>query len=137
MEAKIIKNNAEYEAALAKVARLMPAKPGTPQSEALELWSFLVEDYEKRVYPVGLPDPIDAIRFRMEQAGLKARDLEPYLGGKSKVSEVLNRKRTLSLTMIRKLHEGLGIPAEVLLRKPGVTSSESGRDRVYARHEHH
>ncbi len=136
MEAKIIKNDAEHEAALEMVAGLMSAKPGTPQAEALELWSFLVKDYEKRVYPIGLPDPIDAIRFRMEQAGLKACDLELYLGGKSKVSEVLNRKRTLSLTMIRKLHEGLGIPAEVLLRKPGVTSSEGGHGGLYGRHEH-
>jgi HTH-type transcriptional regulator/antitoxin HigA len=118
MDPKIIRNEAEYEAALDKVAGLMRAKAGTKQGEALDLWSFLVDDYEKRAYPIGLPDPIEAIRFRMEQQGLKPADLETYLGGKSKVSEVLSRKRTLSLTMIRKLHAGLGIPAEVLLQRP-------------------
>jgi HTH-type transcriptional regulator / antitoxin HigA len=119
MEAKRIKNEADYEAALEKVALLMSAKAGTPEGDALDLWSFLVEDYEKRAYPIGMPDPVEAIRFRMEQQELKPADLEPFIGNKSKVSEVLGRKRPLSLTMIRRLHEGLGIPAEVLLRKPG------------------
>jgi len=129
MDPKIIKNEAEYEAALEKVAALMSAKAGTKQAESLDLWSFLVEDYEKRTYPIGLPDPVEAIRFRMEQQALKPADLEPFLGGKSKVSEVLGRKRPLSLTMIRKLHAGLGIPAEVLLQKTGVAAS-SGRKGV-------
>lgn len=120
MDPKIIENEAEYEAALEKVAALMPARAGTPEADALRLWSFLVEDYENRTYSIDLPDPIEAIRFRMEQQGLKPSDLEPYIGNKSKVSEVLNRKRPLSLSMIRKLHEGLGIPAEVLLQEPGA-----------------
>lgn len=117
MEAKILKTEAEYAAALQRVENLMGAAAGTPEAEALDLWSLLVEDFEAREYRIGPPDPIDAVRFRMEQQGLTPRDLESCLGGKSKVSEVLNRKRPLSLAMIRKLHKTLGIPAEVLLRE--------------------
>ncbi|MBI1319255.1 MAG: transcriptional regulator [Candidatus Hydrogenedens sp.] len=116
MEPKILKNETEYEAALEQAAALMSARAGTPEADALDLWSFLIEDYESRHHPVGLPEPIEAIRFRMDQQGLRPRDLEAYLGSKSKVSEVLNRKRPLSLAMIRRLHAGLGIPAEVLLQ---------------------
>ena len=83
--------------------------------DELELLATLVELYEAEVYPIPSPDPIDAIRFRMEQQELKQKDLIPFLGSKSKVSEVLSRKRSLSISMIRKLHEGLGIPVEVLL----------------------
>jgi HTH-type transcriptional regulator / antitoxin HigA len=115
MKPKILRTEEEYREALARVEGLMEAEPGTPEGEELELWSMLVEDYEERHYPIPMPDPISAIRFRMEQAGLKDADMIPCLGTKSKVSEVLNGKRPLSLTMIRKLHEGLGIPAEVLL----------------------
>jgi len=124
MEPKVIKTDKEYEAALARIDTLMAAKPNTPEGDALELWTFLVEEYEKRQWPIPLPDPISAIRFRMEQGGLKNEDLIPYLGTKGKVSEVLSGKRTLSLTMIRRLHEGLGIPAEVLLQQPGAHLSE-------------
>ncbi len=96
----------------------MDAEPGSADEEALELWGLLIREYEKEHYPIELPDPIDAILFRMEQAGLKPKDLIPYIGSQSKVSEVLNRKRRLSLTMIRALQQGLGIPAEVLLQQP-------------------
>lgn len=125
MNPKIIKNNREYEAALARIEELMSAKPGTRAGNELELWSFLVESYERQQYPIELPDPVSAIRFRMDQEGLRDTDLIPYLGSKSKVSEVLNGKRPLSLTMIRRLHEGLGIPAEVLLQEPGARLSEA------------
>ena len=90
---------------------------GNAEGDELELWAHLVEEYEEEHYPIDLPDPIAAIRFRMDQQDLKPADLIPYIGSKSKVSEVLNRKRPLSLAMIRKLHSGLGIPAEVLLQR--------------------
>ena len=115
MNPKILKTEDEYREALFRVEGLMEAEPGTPEGDELELWSMLVEDYEERHYPIPMPDPVSAIRFRMEQAGMKDADLIPYLGSKSRVSEVLNGKRPLSLTMIRKLHDGLGIPAEVLI----------------------
>ena len=119
MKPKVIKNEAEYEAALAYVAELMDAAPGSPEEQDLELFALLVEQYEREHYPIALPDPVEAILFRMEQGGLTRKDLVPYIGSPGKVSEVLNRKRLLSLTMIRALHAGLGIPAEVLLQQPG------------------
>jgi len=118
MEPKVIHTEAEYRAALARVEELMDAEPGTPEGEELNLLGLLVEQYEDETFPIGLPDPIEAIRFRMEQAGLQQKDLVPYIGSPSKVSEVLSGKRRLSLAMIRRLHKGLGIPAEVLLREP-------------------
>jgi HTH-type transcriptional regulator/antitoxin HigA len=117
MKPKILKTEDEYNAALSCVESLMDAAPGSADEEELELWSLLVERYEQEKFPVDLPDPVEAIRFRMEQEGLKQKDLEPYFSGKNRVSEVLNRKRPLSLAMIRALHHGLGIPAEVLLRE--------------------
>ena len=118
MKPKVIKTAAEYEAALARVDALMSAAPGTPEGDELELWVHLVEAYEDARYPIAPPDPVEAIRFRMEQKGLKPADLIPYLGSKSRVSEVLSGRRPLSLTMMRKLHEGLGIPSDVLLGEP-------------------
>jgi len=119
MEPKVLKTEADYEAALAYVETLMDAAPGSQEEEALEVFALLIETYEQAHHPIDLPDPIEAIKFRMEQQGLQQKDMVPYLGSQSKVSEVLNRKRPLSLTMIRALHEGLGIPAEVLLQEPG------------------
>ena len=119
MKAKILKTETEYDAALAHVETLMDATPGSPAEAELELFAMLVEQYEAAHYPIDLPDPIEAIKFRMEQAGLVRKNLAPYLGSPSKVSEVLNRKRPLSLAMIRALYRGLGIPAEVLLQDPG------------------
>ncbi len=120
MIAKILKNETDYNSALAKIDLLLDAEPGTPEMDELELLSFLVEKYEDEHYHIDLPDPIDAIKFRMDQQGLTRKDLIPYLGSQSKVSEVLNGKRPLSLSMIRKLHKGLGISAEVLLQTPGA-----------------
>jgi HTH-type transcriptional regulator/antitoxin HigA len=119
MEPKVLKTEADYEAALAHVETLMDADPGSPEEEELEVFALLIDTYEQTHHPIDLPDPIEAIKFRMEQQGLLQKDLAPYLGSQSKASEVLNRKRPLSLTMIRALHEGLGIPAEVLLQEPG------------------
>lgn len=117
MKLKIIRNEEMYDEALAFVSSLMDAKPGSKQEEELELWSLLIEQYEKEHHPIEDPDPIEAIRFRMDQLGLHRKDLEPFIGQKSKVSEVLNRKRPLSLPMIRSLHRFLGIPAAVLVRE--------------------
>ena len=120
MKPKLIKTEADYQAALARIEAIFEAKPGTPEGDELDLLSTLVELYEEEAFPIGLPDPVEAIKFRMEQAGLKAKDLIPYIGSASKVSEVLSGKRALSLTMIRKLVNELGIPAEVLLQEEGA-----------------
>jgi len=121
MRPKVIKTEADYKAALARLNELLEAKPETPEGDEFELWVALVETYEDVQFPIELPDPITAIRFRMEQAGLKQVDLVSYIGSPSRVSEVLNGKRSLSLSMIRKLHKGLGIPAEVLLHQAGAS----------------
>jgi HTH-type transcriptional regulator/antitoxin HigA len=118
MEIKVIKTEEQYTKAMVEIERLVaidPA-PGTPEADKLDLLSVLVEAYENEHYRFDLPDPIDAIRFRMEEQGLSQKDLVPYIGSKSKVSEVLSRKRPLSLSMMKALHEELGIPAEVLLQ---------------------
>ena len=120
MKPKVIKTEREYKAALAYVETLMDKS--FPDEAELELWSLLVEKYEEEHFPIATPDPIEAIRFRMEQAGLAPVDLEPYLQSKSKVSEVMNRKRPLSLSMIRALHRGLQIPAEVLVQETQAPS---------------
>jgi HTH-type transcriptional regulator/antitoxin HigA len=118
MKAKIIKTDRDHQAALAHVARLLDQ--ASPDEAELELWSLLIETYEEARFPIAVPDPIEAIRFRMDQAGLQPAGLLPYLQSKSKVSEVLNRKRPLSLSMIRALHRGLKIPAEVLVQEPAA-----------------
>ncbi len=115
---KLIKSADEHDAAIQRIAKLMerdPA-PGTPAGDELEVLSHLVSEYEKKHHDIGLPDPLTAIRFRMEQQGLRAKDLAPYLGGANRVSEVLAGKRTLTVPMIRRLHNDLGIPAEVLVQ---------------------
>jgi len=115
---KVLKTARDHRAALAHVAALMN-QPDADEAE-LELWSLLVEKYEEEHFPIEVPDPIEAIRFRMEQEELTPADLQPYLQSKSKVSEVMNRKRPLSLSMIRALHKGLKIPAEVLVQEPAA-----------------
>jgi HTH-type transcriptional regulator/antitoxin HigA len=115
MKAKVIKTTAEYSAALARIEKLMDAKLDTPQGDELDLLSLLVHDYEEKVFPIDKPDPVAAIRFRMEQQGLNPKDLVPFLGSRSRVSEVLSGRRNLSLSMIRALAAGLRIPAEILL----------------------
>jgi HTH-type transcriptional regulator/antitoxin HigA len=117
MKPKVIKTEAQYEATLARIQGIFDAKPGTAKGDELELLVLLVEAYEDSAYPIGLPDPIAALRFRMEQDRLKPKDLIPYIGSKSKVSEVLSGRRPLSLTMIRKLVTGLNFPAAVALRE--------------------
>ncbi len=124
MKPKVIKSSKDHESALSRIAQLMDAAPGSAAEEELELWSLLVEKYEEDNFPIDLPDPIEAIRFRMEQDGLRPVDLKPFLRSKSRISEVLNHKRPLSLAMIRSLSAGLKIPAEVLVRE---TQAEYGR----------
>jgi HTH-type transcriptional regulator / antitoxin HigA len=116
MEIKPIRTQRDYKAALAEIERVFEAKPGTPDGDRLEILATLVEAYEERHHPIPPSDPVDAILYFMESRGLSRKDLEPYLGSRAKVSEVLNRKRPLSIDMIRRLHAGLGIPAEVLIR---------------------
>lgn len=115
MKAKVIRTRTEYAAALARIETLMDAEANTRRGDELELLSLLVHDYEEKKFPIDKPDPVAAIRFRMEQQGLAPRDLVPLLGSRSRVSEVLSRRRSLSLNMIRALVVGLRIPAELLL----------------------
>jgi HTH-type transcriptional regulator/antitoxin HigA len=115
-EIKPIRTDADYEAALAEVERLWGAKSGTPNGDRLDVLATLIEAYEDRQYPLDPPDPIEAIKFRMEQQGLTRRDLEVLIGTRSRITEVLSRKRALSIAMIRRLHEKLGISAEVLIQ---------------------
>ncbi len=114
---KIIKDELDYEEALKQAEVLVDLDPlkGTKESDKLELLSLLIKKYEDEYYPISQPTPVDAIKFRIEQLGLNNNDLVEYIGSKSKVSEILNHKRPLSLTMIRKLHKGLNIPAEILI----------------------
>jgi HTH-type transcriptional regulator / antitoxin HigA len=122
---KIIKSDAEHEIALAHVETLMDATPGSKAEAELEIWSFLIEKYEEEHFPITAPDPVSAIEFRMEQLGLTRQDLLRYIPSKSKVSEVLGRRRSLSLPMIRSLQSGLHIPAEVLLQKPRLRKTRA------------
>ena len=119
---RLIKTRHEYRAALRRAEELMDARPNTPQGDELELLAALIEIYEEQHAPVPPPDPVEAIRFRMEQENLRPQDLVPMLGSRSRVSEVLNRRRPLTLTMIRQLHHGLGIPADVLLGEAETVS---------------
>jgi len=122
MEIKPIRTEADYEAALAEVERLWGAEPGTPDGDRFEVLVTLVEAYEEKQYPILPPDPVEAIKYYMDSRGLDRRDLEQYIGPSGRVSEVLSRKRPLTLAMIRKLNAGLGIPAEILIQ-----SSASGQ----------
>jgi HTH-type transcriptional regulator/antitoxin HigA len=115
---KVIKSKADYETALASIDRLiaLDPEPGSPEADELDVLTVLVKDYENRQFPVQVPDPVEAIQFRMEQMGLNQRDLIPFIGSRARVSEVLSKKRPLTLGMLKALHTGLGIPAIVLLR---------------------
>jgi len=129
MKIKILKTEAEYDAALERIDALMDAAPCSPEGEELELLALLVEKYEDENYPIELPDPVEAIIFRMEQEGLTRKDMIKYLGSQGKVSEVLNYKRPLSLAMIRSLTEGLNIPAEVLIHRPELQGNVATTDQ--------
>ncbi len=123
MDIKPIKTKADYKAALKTVEELMNAKANTPEGDRLDVLVTLIEAYERQHFPMQLPDAVEAIKFRMEQQGLTVKDLEPLIGRSNRVYEVLSRKRGLTLAMIHKLHVGLGIPAESLLRQ-SVSSAQ-------------
>lgn len=116
MVIKPIRTKADYRAALKEIELLMMAKHNTSEGERLDVLVTLVEAYERKHYPMVLPDPIEAIKFRMESLGLKPKHLQPMIGRLNRVYEVLNHTRPLTLPMIRRLHEGLGIPAECLIK---------------------
>ena len=116
MEIKPIKNEADYQASLKEIEQLFDAVPDTPEGDRLEVLSTLVEAYEEKHYSIPMPDPIEAILYHMESRGLSRRDLELLIGSRARVSEVLNRRRPLTMDMIRNLHKGLGIPAEILIQ---------------------
>ncbi len=117
MNWKVIKTEKEYQAALKRLEEIFDAKRGSKNGDELELISLLIDNYEKDKFPIDLPDPIAAIKFRMDQLGYTQKDLTDVIGLKSRVSEILNKRRKLTLEMIRKLHEALGIPTEVLIRE--------------------
>jgi len=130
MRISVIRSDSEYREALAEIDALMAKQPaiGSEQSDRLDVLSVLVSEYENSAFPIELPTPIEAIKFRMEQLDLKQRDLVPFIGSRSRVSEVLAGKRPLSLTMIRALHKGLGIPAAVLLQEDAKASDLEEED---------
>jgi len=130
---RLIKNKKDYDAALARIEQLMDAKADTAEMDELELLTALVEMYEERHFAISPPDPVDAIKFRMEQLGLVQKDLVPYIGTKSKVSEILNGKRPLTLTMMRSLNKSLGIAAEVLLKEPGANFPDKIQDMQWSK----
>lgn len=113
---KPIRTKADHKRALLEVERLWGARSGTPAGDRLDIVATLIDAYESKQFPMDPPDPIEAIKFRMEQQGLTRKDLEPILGTRTRVAEVLNRRRNLSIGMIRRLHERLGIPADILIR---------------------
>jgi len=130
MDIKPIKTENEYEAALKEIERLFNAEPGTPDGDRLDVFVTLVEAYEEEHYPIPLPDPIEAIFYYMESRGLTRADLEKYIGSRARVSEILNRRRPLTLSMIQRLHIGLGIPAEILVKPYMVKASHKSSHRT-------
>ena len=123
MDIRPIKTDADYRAALDDIENLMMAEPDTVEGEKLDILVTLVEAYEAKHFSMDLPDPVEAIKFEMERKGLTVKDLEPMIGKSNRVYEILNHKRSLTLKMIWKLHEGLGIPAESLIKPPQVRAS--------------
>ena len=113
---KVIKTTTEYKKALKRLEKIFDAKPNTAKGDELELLSLLIDKYEKEKHPISLPDPIEAIKFRMEQMGYTQKDLAAIIGLKSRASEVLNKKRPLTLEMIRNIHDKLNIPTQVLIQ---------------------
>jgi HTH-type transcriptional regulator/antitoxin HigA len=117
MNIRPIHSEADYHAALAAIDEVIDAAEGTAAYERLDLLSILVESYEREHHPIPPPDAVEAIEFMMEQRGLTRKELEPLLGSRGRVAEILNRKRSLSMAMVRALHAELGIPAEILIRE--------------------
>lgn len=116
MDVHPIRSEEDYRQALREIDGLMMARAGTPEGDRLDVLATLVEAYERQCFPLDLPDAVEAIKFVMEQRGLAPRDLEPMIGRRNRVYEILNRRRPLTLAMVRNLHDGLGIPAEALIK---------------------
>jgi len=114
---KPIRNESDYQDALSQLELIFDAKSGSPEGDKLEVLSILIDKYENEHFPIEMPDPIEAIKFRMEQMGMRQKDLGEIIGYKSRVSEILNKKRKLSLSMIRKLNHALHIPTDVLVQE--------------------
>ncbi|MFW7342522.1 transcriptional regulator [Pollutimonas sp. H1-120] len=117
MNIKPIRNDADLQTAFKQLESVFQATEGTPEADEMEILVTLIEAYENKHYPIGPADPVEAIKFRMDQQGLTAKDMQAYIGSSGRVSEILSRKRPLSLGMIRRLHKGLNIPYESLLSK--------------------
>ncbi len=116
MNIKPIKTERDYQAALKEIESIFDAKPNTPKGDRLEVLSILIEAYEEKHYHIPFPHPVEALLYHMESRGLSRKDLEPYIGSRARVSEILNKRRHLSVEMIRKINKGLGIPAEILIQ---------------------
>lgn len=121
MNIKLIKTETDYKNALKSLERIFDAKVGTPESDEADILGLLIDDYEKKHYPIDAPDPIEAIKIRMEEMHLKQVDLVNEIGGKSRVSEILNKKRKLTIEMIRKLTKRLNLSSELLIRDYNLT----------------
>src|SRR5258708_3713347 len=121
MDIRPIKTDADYQAALDEIQSLFDASPNTPEGDKLEVLATLVDAFEEQHFPIPAPDPIEAVKYYMESRGLTRKDLEPYIGNRARVSEILNRKRPLTLRMIQRLHDTLGVPADMLLKPYQVT----------------
>lgn len=130
MDIRPIRNETDYQSALNEIDKLLEAQPGTPEGDRIDLLVTLVEVYEAKLFPIPEPDdPVQVLEYYMESRGLSRADLIAYLGSKERVSEILNRKRSLSLEMIRKLHNGLGIPADILIGKMSQNDSSKKRSQ--------
>lgn len=130
MDIKPIKTEADYQSALKEIEKLFGVEPGTSEGDSLDVLMTLVEVYEDKHYSIPLPDPIEAIIYFMESRGLTRADLESYIGSRARVSEILNRKRPLTLSMIQRLYTGLGIPAEVLVKPYKITTANKSSPRT-------
>lgn len=134
MEIKPIRSEADYQAALKEIEKLMETLPGTPEGDRLDVLVTLVEAYEAKNFPIPEPDdPVSVLEYYMETRGLSRADLVPYLGSKERVSEILNRKRGLSLEMIRRLHAGLGIPVELMVGRSPLKTPPNRKTRPIPR----
>ncbi|PTN36114.1 type II toxin-antitoxin system HigA family antitoxin [Desulfonatronum sp. SC1] len=118
MDIKPLRTEHDYRSTLERIEGLMTAEANTPDGDLLDILVTLVEAYERKYFPMELPDPVEAIKFRMDQLGLRPKDLEPMIGRSNRVYEILNRKRPLTLKMVWQLHKNLGIPAESLVKQP-------------------
>ena len=127
VEIRPLRTEQDYQLALEEIERLFAAAPGTPGGDKLEILTTLVEAYEAKHYPMPYSEPIETILYYMESRGLSRRDLEPFIGSRGRVAEVLNRQRPLSLEMMRRLNKGLGIPAEVLIQPYPMGDSRAGK----------